>query len=357
MLVFIPLTLSFAILAQSKIASSCTAFTSSGLANSTFLYYRFYDFRNIASSRSESSQNSTAISKIVTDGSWTKDWYIRNYPRKSPGPPSIPVAFTPKRVSISMSPTRKWRFRSQTKLNCLANSTDKSSDYSTYLTLSSARIDDETQEGGEITFTEFDVTSASIRVFGRVSGTTGACAGIFTYLNDTQESDIEMFTRDPNNYVHYSNQPSSTGAPDWTPIPGATVNVSMPQGLRWTDWHIHRLDWTPGRSVFFVDDIMTNTTTLQVPVSKPPSQIYVDMWGANSSWVGSMPIGGEATFDIQWIELLFNASNASSDARYVNQKLCAPDDDVEVSWGVHLESMDDMMLAFWLLFIVLIVNY
>jgi hypothetical protein len=115
MLVFILLALSFAILAQSKIDSTCTAFTSSGLANSTFLYYRFYDFRNIINSGSGSSHNPSA-SRIVTDGSWTKDWYIRNYPRKSPGPPEIPVAFTPKRVSISMNPTRKWRFRSQTKL-------------------------------------------------------------------------------------------------------------------------------------------------------------------------------------------------------------------------------------------------
>ncbi|KAN0083044.1 Concanavalin A-like lectin/glucanase domain containing protein [Elaphomyces granulatus] len=335
MLVFILLALSFAILAQSKIDSTCTAFTSSGIANSTFLYYRFYDFRNIISSGSGSSHDSSA-SRTVTDGSWTKDWYIRNYPRKSPGPPEIPVAFTPKRVFIK-------------------NSTDKSSDYSTYLTLASARLDEETQEAGEITFTEFSVTAASIRVYGRVNGTAGACAAIFTYQNDTQESDIEMFTQDPDNYVHYSNQPSSTGPPNWTPIPGATVNVSMPKSSKWTDWHIHRLDWTPSRSVFFVDGVQANTTTLQVPVSKPPSQIYVDMWGANSSWVGSMPIGGLANFDIQWIELLFNASNASTNAGSGYQKLCTPADDE--SLGVHLGSMDGTMLALWLLFIVLIVNY
>lgn len=102
MLVFILLVLSFTIPVQSNIDSTCTAFTTNGLAGSTFLYYRFYDFRNVYGSSSAWTQNSN-ISKTVTDGSWTNDWYIRNYPRKSSGPPEIPVSFTPKRVSISMS--------------------------------------------------------------------------------------------------------------------------------------------------------------------------------------------------------------------------------------------------------------
>jgi hypothetical protein len=104
MLAFILMALSFTIPIQSQIDSTCTAFTSNGLASSTFLYYRFYDFRNVIGSSSASAQNSMT-SKTVTDGSWTNDWYIRNYPRKSPGPPVIPVSFTPKRVSISMSPS------------------------------------------------------------------------------------------------------------------------------------------------------------------------------------------------------------------------------------------------------------
>jgi len=302
--------------------STCTIFTSNGLANSSFSYYRFYDFRKVSGLSSTSTQNSTTAVKIVTDGTWTNDWYIRDYPRKSGGPPNIPVDFTPKRVSI-------------------VNSQDRSSSYSTYLTISTSRIDDETQEGGEITYKEFNVTYASIRVLGRVSGTPGACAGIFTYLNDTQESDIEMFTRDPPNFVHYSNQPASTGPPNWSAIPGATVNVSMPAGAQWTDWHIHRLDWTPGRSVFYVDGIERNTTTSQVPVPDPPSGIYLDMWGANSSWVGSMPIGGEATFDIQWVELLFNTSLDSPRAPIANQKICkvdAPQTGHSTSWALRLSA-------------------
>lgn len=83
----------------------------------------------------------------------------------------------------------------------------------------------------------------------------------------------------------------------------------MPNDEKYTDWLVHRLDWTPGRSVFFVNDVQTNTTTLQVPVADPPSGIYIDMWSANSTWTGSMEVGKSAVFEIQWVELLFNVTD------------------------------------------------
>jgi hypothetical protein len=105
MFVFILVILSCTISAQNTVGSTCTGFTTNGLANSTFLYYRLYDFRNIYNTRSASTQNSIT-SRTVTNSSWTNDWYIRNYPRKSSGAPDIPVSFTPRRVSISISPRR-----------------------------------------------------------------------------------------------------------------------------------------------------------------------------------------------------------------------------------------------------------
>ena len=176
-------------------------------------------------------------------------------------------------------------------------------------------MDEENQESGEITFSEFNVTSASIRVLGRVRGAPGGVAGIFTYQNDTQESDIELFTRAPGTFVQYSNQPSSSGEPDWIPIPGATVNNTIPQHRTYSDWLVHRLDWVPGRSVFFVNNEQTNTTDLHVPVSDPPSAVYLDMWSANSTWSGSMDIGQNASFDIQWVELVFNTTDEMIEER------------------------------------------
>lgn len=84
---------------NSNFDSSCTSFESNGIAANTYTHYRLYDFRNINSPSSTSNPDSETV-KIVEDSSWTDDWYIRDYPRKSPAPPSIPVAFTPKRVNV-----------------------------------------------------------------------------------------------------------------------------------------------------------------------------------------------------------------------------------------------------------------
>lgn len=220
----------------------------------------------------------------------------------------------------------------------IANTTDSNFNYTSYLSLNTARIDDETQDAGEITFQEFNVSYASIRVKGRVHGAPGAVAGIFTYLNDTQESDIEIFTRAPDQYVQYSNQPSSLGEPTWAEIPGATVNVTMPHMSSYADWHVHRLDWTPGQSVFFLDDEQINATTLHVPVADPPSGLYIDMWSANSTWSGGMDIGKNATFDILWIELLFNITEPTTTNGA--QKICTISAGVPVatkqSQGAHM---------------------
>jgi hypothetical protein len=293
-------------LASAQDLRDCTAFSSNGVAASQYQYYRFYDFRQMKSAGHGHSNTKGLQSKVVSDSSWKNDWYIRDYPRKSPGGYSIPVNFIPERVFISTFPyfpTRKTAAQQTT-----ANATDPSTNSTSHLSLNTARIDSETQDSGEILFKEFNISYASLRVYSRVHGAPGAVAGIFTYLNDTQESDIEIFTRAPSTFIQYSNQPASSGEPDWAPIPGATVNVSLSSGQVYTDWHVQRLDWTPERSVFFVDGEMMNQTDLHVPVPSPPSGFYVDMWSANSTWSGSMEVGRNATLDVLWIEMLFNTT-------------------------------------------------
>ncbi|KAE9989914.1 hypothetical protein EG327_002101 [Venturia inaequalis] len=292
-------------------ATDCTSFTTNGIAASTFQYYRFYDFRNLNPTSScfsnpLSSSVSSTRTKIVKDESWTSDWFVRDFPRNSPGGTVIPVNFTNSHVSIT-------------------NSTDQSRNYNSYLTLSTTRSTPLDQPSGEITYTEHNITHASIRVFSRIHGSPGAIAGIFTYKNDTQEADIEIFTRAPANKIQYSNQPADLGAPDWTLIPGATSNVTLPKEGRWDEWMVHRLDWVPGRTVVYADEVQVNTSTLHVPsaVVDPieGTRLYLDMWGANSTWSGSMEVGKSAFFDVQWIEVLFNTTD-SAKATDLGKKKC-----------------------------------
>lgn len=100
------LAFSAAILAagQRLESSECAAFSTDGLAASQFQYYRFYDFRNVGTDDTERKNNrrrgSPARNRTVSDDSWRDDWYVRDFPRKSPGGHSIPVNFIPERVEI-----------------------------------------------------------------------------------------------------------------------------------------------------------------------------------------------------------------------------------------------------------------
>lgn len=159
---------------------------------------------------------------------------------------------------------------------------------------------------------EYNVTYLSLRVLLRVHGDAGAVAGIFTYLSDTAESDIEILTRDPSSHVHYSNQPVEDA--EGNVNSQATMNVSMPANRRWTDWAVHRLDWTPGRSVFFVDGRETGRIEVNVPTQ--PSMVILNMWSNAGSWSGRMKSGGQAWLDVQYVEMAFNTS--SSQTSYSN---------------------------------------
>ncbi|KAK7416879.1 hypothetical protein QQX98_004937 [Neonectria punicea] len=121
-----------------------------------------------------------------------------------------------------------------------------------YLSLNTTRLRNNTQLGGEIFYHEADVTGISLRVSARVSGGPGAVAGFFMYHNDTQESDVEILTRDGTTRVHFSNQPTAD-ARDYQ-IPGATFNESLPYKPS-HDWTVYRLDWLPHDStnVWYVD--------------------------------------------------------------------------------------------------------
>lgn len=148
---------------------------------------------------------------------------------------------------------------------------------------------------------------ASIRMLARSHGSPGACTSVFTYLGaehlkDVQECDIEMLTRETDTAIHYTNQPSYLE--DGTTVDGASYNVTLPNGLKWSDWITHRLDWTPGRTTLSVNGQETHTQTFQAP--RDPSLILLNAWSDGGVWTGKMPSGGEAYQNVQWIEILYN---------------------------------------------------
>ncbi|PWY65606.1 concanavalin A-like lectin/glucanase, partial [Aspergillus heteromorphus CBS 117.55] len=133
----------------------------------------------------------------------------------------------------------------------------------------------------------------------------GTCAGIFTYLTPTCESDIEILTSEDPHTIHYANQPDYDPVSD-TSIPGSstTVNLSTP----WTLWTTHRLDWHAGSSVWFADGQVVSNLSYSVP--DQPSVVAVNLWSDGGNWSGDMKVGESVFMGIEWIEMLYNVSSS-----------------------------------------------
>ncbi|RDL32596.1 uncharacterized protein BP5553_09052 [Venustampulla echinocandica] len=273
--------------AASARADGCTTFSINGSYANSFQYYRFYDFRSLQETIIEQNNafrwDPQVQSLSVNDSSWSRDWEIREQAKAVTGEDTISWNYTASNVKI-------------------VRSDDSLKEPTTYLTLSATRHS--SQLAAEIDFAQKSILYASIRASVRVNGASGAVAGIFTYHNDTSESDIEILTRDPGNNVHYSNQPTTDSANKINP--GSSYNVSMKAGRQWSAWTTHRLDWVPGHSAWYVDGEMAASTNINVPDA--PSAIILNMWSNGGQWAGRMPNGTEARLDVMWIEMAFNTS-------------------------------------------------
>ncbi|KAL8657215.1 MAG: hypothetical protein Q9226_002132 [Calogaya cf. arnoldii] len=201
-----------------------------------------------------------------------------------------------------------------------------------HLTLRTNRLPSFQSSSGLET-TEQAYMHASIHIRARVSGSPGACAGIFTYLTDEQESDIEILTRDENSTVRATNQPGTVSQilllrlysnpmdPNGTVIPEAStaITITQPGGSAvgsWTDWNDYQLNWLPGRSEWLINGVSKLNKTYGVPTE--PSNIQLRMWSNGGSWPGNMTVGGLATLDIEWIDLVYNTSREAPGATCEN---------------------------------------
>ncbi|KAL2823724.1 concanavalin A-like lectin/glucanase domain-containing protein [Aspergillus cavernicola] len=174
---------------------------------------------------------------------------------------------------------------------------------STHLVLRAYRNEDFISSA-EVESKVSNIFHASIRVRARVRGDAGACAGIFTYYDDDNESDIEILTRDPTNHIRYTNQPGLDE--DGNEIPGASTDAVMGGGAVWTDWNDYRLDWTADLSVWYLNGKLAHIKTYGIPSN--PSTFILNMWGNGGVWTGDMDIGSAAYLDIEWIEILYNTA-------------------------------------------------
>ncbi|PKS05441.1 hypothetical protein jhhlp_008817 [Lomentospora prolificans] len=291
---------------SSGAAEECSAFTTD--AGSIFTHQRFYDFRNLSTITVRSGEGSVSANSSKSVGDyWTQDWHVTDLFKWEAHDGWAPILYSPETIARSLA--RPCTIRSIFTAGDAHTFIEQDGD-GTVLEFTTTQLQNGTQKSAEMRFREYNVTSLSLRVRARVTGSPGACSGFFTYYNDTQETDIEVLTRDPVDLFHGSCQPTHDAR--GRSIPETSLNISMTDdgaGTSREEWNTYRLDWLPGQSLFYLNGIQLAQTKKNVPVSE--SQLIISMFGNGGSWSGPMDVGNTATLEVQWINFAFNSTAAS----------------------------------------------
>ena len=293
----------------------CDCFLTNGLAPAYYTHRRFFDFRSLSEfagvPKILKNHTETSLAPPSSDyfdnddftdvwelANWDNGFGIRNKDEdddEQDQDQSILMVYSLNNVYIQ-------------------ENKDKNADSDTYMTMRTKRLPD-FQTAAEIESTE-DYLFASVRMMARTTGASGAVTAMFTYrdskeLANVQEADIEFLTRGPRDKVQYTNQPSYSV--DGDEFPEATRNSSTPNGQSWTEWMVHRLDWTPERSVWYINDEEVANIQYQTPTD--PARIMFNAWSNGGSWSGNMSDYDEAYLQIQWIDMVFNKTDEDDDSR------------------------------------------
>ena len=291
--------------ADSLSDKECDVFLTNGSNSGYYTDHAFWDFRSLSdyasvpdvvTDYSKVSQASVA-SKYFSSDTWTSTWEIQGWNNTKDGGEKLNGDATLKMVN---SPSNVY----------IQENDDKTADSDTYLTMRTKRLPG-FQSAAEFESTE-QYQFLSVRMLARAIGSPGAIAALFTYrdpsgeLAKVQEADIEILTRDPRNKISYTNQPSYTD--DGDELPEATKNASLPAGALWSNWLVHRLDWTPEASLWYVDGTEVARIEFQTPIDG--AQVILNAWSDGGSWSGKMPVHDEAYLQIQWLEMVYNKSSS-----------------------------------------------
>ncbi len=279
--------------------SGCGCYLTNGNTSTYFSNHRFFDFRSLPQYAgvppvirdSKASAGANPTSGYFTSTEWTNFWMLGSW-NNSNGARSDAT------VQMTNSPNNIY----------IEASTEATPSSRTWLTLRTQRLQD-FQTAAEIESASAKFKHLSVRMRARTVGAAGAITAMFTYrgsdtLAKVQESDLEIRTSDPRNLIHYTNQPAYTDGGDV--VPDATRNATMPGGIDWTAWAEHRMDWTDGRTTWFVGGVLVAQIEFQAP--RDESNIILNAWSDGGKWTGNMTLNDAAYLQIQWLEVVYNST-------------------------------------------------
>lgn len=166
-------------------------------------------------------------------------------------------------------------------------------------------------ECGEVQTTFGDILYASVRTHAIFTNVPGTCTGIFFYKDDTQEIDIEYLS-DPSSLSNDPNKPWSIPIQytNQAVVPGTKPTYSYgPPPWDVTAVHEYRIDWVPGRTLFYLDGVLQKEYTTNVP-TQPGFWIWNHWTNGDQGWsVG--PPQEDAIFKILNIEMYYNRTSTA----------------------------------------------
>jgi len=172
-----------------------------------------------------------------------------------------------------------------------------------------ASAPDQAISSGEV-FTEVsDILYASVRTHAIFSTEPGTCQSSFFYKSDTQEVDIEFLSdstsqSNTNNTpdLHYTNQPTNGGDSTWS-------HQATPQDIG-SAVHEYRIDWTADFTAFYVDGVLKQKYTTNVP-SQSGTWLWNNWANGDEGWsVG--PPKDDSVLKIEKIEMFYNTTRTAS---------------------------------------------
>ncbi|KAI1153378.1 glycoside hydrolase family 16 protein [Nemania diffusa] len=281
----------------------CDCYVTNDTSRNYFTTHNFFDFRaltqyaNVPPPIADAFDSAVAdeTSDYFRDTDWTEVWGIQSWNNSD----SVESGDVP--VLLVNSPNNVY----------IEKNTDENPSSNTFLTMRTLRYKDY-QSTAEFESISKAYHFLSVRMYARTIGAPGAVTAMFTYRDDgdhtqltsVQESDLEIRTMDPKDKVQYTNQPSyNTKGYD---IPQATRNATTPTQVDWTQWSVHRMDWSPKNTTWYIDGDQVASIAFQVP--RDPSQVIFNAWSDGGEWSGNMSVGGDAYLQIQWIEIVYNST-------------------------------------------------
>lgn len=105
----------------------------------------------------------------------------------------------------------------------------------------------------QITTAYDDILYGSVRTVAKISSVPGTTHGFSFYANDTQEIDFAFLTTS-SGVAHLTNEQVSADSP------ATSYQVSAPSDAT-SAYHEYRVDWLPGKAMFYIDSKLVQTIT------------------------------------------------------------------------------------------------